>query len=55
MNRDIARLEHMIDACEKIIRFTNVDYSVYDDSDEKLLLPVTSKFWEKRPIGFRTN
>ena len=35
MNRDIARLEHMIDACEKIIRFTNVDYSVYDDSDEK--------------------
>ena len=35
MNRDIARLEHMIDACEKIMRFTDVDYTVYDNSDEK--------------------
>ncbi len=25
----------MIDACEKIMRFTDVDYTVYDNSDEK--------------------
>ena len=35
MNRDIARLEHMIDACEKIMRFTDVAFTVYDSSDEK--------------------
>jgi uncharacterized protein with HEPN domain len=35
MNPDLNRLEHMIDACEKIIRFTDVDYNVYETSDEK--------------------
>ena len=35
MNNDINRLEHMLDACEKIIKFTDVDYSVYESSDEK--------------------
>lgn len=35
MNLDLNRLEHMIDACEKLIRFTDVDYSVYENSDEK--------------------
>ncbi len=35
MNPDLNRLEHMIDACEKIIQFTEVDYSVYENSDEK--------------------
>jgi len=35
MNPDLNRLEHMIDACEKIIRFTDVDYNVYEASDEK--------------------
>lgn len=35
MNKDRNRLEHMLDACEKIIRFTDVDYSVYEASDEK--------------------
>jgi len=35
MNPDLNRLEHMIDACEKIIRFTAVDYDVYEKSDEK--------------------
>ena len=35
MNPDLNRLEHMIDACEKIIRFTDVDYKVYETSDEK--------------------
>ena len=32
---DISRLEHMINACEKIMRFTDVAYAVYDASDEK--------------------
>ena len=32
---DISRIEHMIDACEKIMRFTDVTYVVYDSSDEK--------------------
>ena len=32
---DINRLEHMIDACEKIMRFTDVPFEVYDSSDEK--------------------
>ena len=32
---DINRIEHMIDACEKIMRFTDVTYTVYDSSDEK--------------------
>ena len=32
---DVSRLEHMIDACEKIMRFTDVAYAVYDSSDEK--------------------
>lgn len=32
---DINRIEHMIDACEKIMRFTDVAYSVYESSDEK--------------------
>lgn len=35
MNPDINRLEHMIDACEKIILFTDVDYAVYENSIEK--------------------
>jgi len=35
MNHDINRLEHMLDACEKLIKFTNVDYSDYQNSDEK--------------------
>ena len=32
---DINRIEHMVDACEKIMRFTDVAYAVYDSSDEK--------------------
>ncbi len=32
---DISRIEHMIDACEKIMRFTDVPFTVYDSSDEK--------------------
>ena len=32
---DISRIEHMIDACEKIMRFTDVAFTVYDSSDEK--------------------
>ena len=32
---DINRLEHMINACEKIMRFTDVPFEVYDSSDEK--------------------
>ncbi len=32
---DISRIEHMIDACEKIMRFTDVSFTVYDSSDEK--------------------
>ena len=32
---DISRIEHMIDACEKIMRFTDVAFDVYDSSDEK--------------------
>ena len=35
MNADINRLEHMIDACERIIQFTDVDYSIYENSIEK--------------------
>lgn len=35
INPDINRIEHMIDACEKIIKFTDVDYSVYKNSEEK--------------------
>ncbi len=35
MNRDMARIEHMIDACEKIILFTNVDFKNYQQSLEK--------------------
>ena len=35
MNPDLNRLEHMIDACNKIIQFTAVDYSVYENSEEK--------------------
>lgn len=32
---DISRIEHMIDACEKIMRFTDVTFEAYDSSDEK--------------------
>jgi len=32
---DISRIEHMVDACEKIMRFTDVAYEIYDSSDEK--------------------
>lgn len=32
---DISRIEHMIDACEKIMRFTDVSFTVYESSDEK--------------------
>ena len=35
MIQDISRIEHMIDACEKIMRFTDVAFEVYDSSDEK--------------------
>lgn len=35
MNLDINRIEHMVDACEKLIRFTDVDYGIYENSDEK--------------------
>ena len=35
MNADINRLQHMLDACEKIIKFTDVEYAAYEDSDEK--------------------
>lgn len=35
MNLDIGRLEHMIDACEKIILFTDVEFCVYEKSIEK--------------------
>ena len=28
-------LERMIEACEKLIRFRDVEYSVYENSDEK--------------------
>ena len=35
MNYNINRLEHMIDACEKILKFTDVDYTEYEHSEEK--------------------
>ena len=36
INPAINRIEHMIDACEKkIIKFTDVEYSTYEQSDEK--------------------
>ncbi len=35
MNRDINRLEHMLDACERISEFTDVAFEVYEASVEK--------------------